>query len=66
MTDEQDKPLKKRPYSPPTVTEVKLVADEVVLVGCKTASIQGPGQTNGTCYQQVYGTPTNPCSSTSS
>lgn len=59
-------PESKKPYKKPTVTEVKLAADEVVLLGCKTSSIQGPNQSNGTCYQGIYGQTVNPCSSTTS
>jgi hypothetical protein len=67
MTIDSERRVKKRPYNRPTVTEVRLVADEVVLLGCKTTSIQGPSQTNGSCIPvNAYGQPGNPCSTTSS
>lgn len=47
MTDRTESKVKKRPYKKPRIEEVRLVADEAVLVGCK--SIQGTPGPIGKC-----------------
>jgi len=37
-----EKPVAKRPYEPPDVVRVKLVPDELAVIGCKTLTGAGP------------------------
>ena len=46
MSDES-KPSEKRPYTKPKLTPLRLAADEVLAIGCK--SIAGAGPTGANC-----------------
>jgi hypothetical protein len=37
-----EKPVAKQPYEPPDVVRVKLVPDELAVIGCKTLKGAGP------------------------
>ncbi|HAM50459.1 MAG TPA: hypothetical protein DCP92_07080 [Nitrospiraceae bacterium] len=47
MTGRISNNMKKRPYKKPQIEEIRLIADEVVLVGCKVT--QGAGGPIGKC-----------------
>jgi hypothetical protein len=42
MTEKKGRVASRRPYRKPQLEQVKLVAEEAVLVGCKTKKATGP------------------------
>jgi len=49
MKEKTEVKTTRRPYRKPQVEEVRLVAEEAVLTGCKSLLSSGPGDYRGLC-----------------